>query len=319
MRISFYLVFPILGACALACSSSDDSGSATSTGGSSATAGAAGHAGSASSTAGAANGGSSGGGGSSAGGGAGAAQGGSSASLGGTGGASAGTGGASSAAGSANGGAGGASGAAGAGGSSGGSSGFPDPSTFKCNALLGVSVTGDWFGAGFETGLPGDKWQLKWKTESFIEQWADPNNAVWSTAVISACADASASPDRVIFTAVNWTFTTEADWEAQLTKDVETFKAKYAAVKEIDLMTMLRAPNNQICGQAGQGSTNEQIVQPFVDQAMTAVGAKYPTLVKILPPFYAPSCAIFQPNSPHFADGQAAVVAKVYRDYFMNH
>jgi len=212
---------------------------------------------------------------------------------------------------------------AGAGGASGGSAGasssFPDPSTFKCNALLGVSVTGDWFNAGFETGLPGDKWQLKWKTESFIEQWANPSDPVWSTAVISACTDASANPDRVIFTAVNWTYTTESEWETQLTKDVETFKTKYSAVKEIDLMTMLRAPNNQICGQAGQGSTNEQIVQPFVDQAMTAVGAKYPALVRILPPFYAPSCSVFLPNSPHFAAGQAAVVAQVYRDYFINH
>jgi len=41
--------------------------------------------------------------------------------------------------------------------------------------------------------------------------------------------------------------------------------------------------------------------------------------VRVLPNFYAPSCAVFQTNSPHFADGQAAVVAGVYRAYFVDH
>jgi hypothetical protein len=212
----------------------------------------------------------------------------------------------------------GAAGAAGSGGSAGGSS-FPDPSTFVCNAMIGVSVTADWFNGGFEAALPGDHWQLQWQSLAFVEQWADPTNAVWKAPIVSACKSDSATPDRVIFTGVNWTFTTADEWETQLTKAVETFRSKFPGVKEIDLMTMLRAPNNQICGQAGMGETNEQVVQPFVDQALAAVGAKYPNLVRILPDFYAPSCAVFQVNSPHYADGQFPVVAKVYSDYFMNH
>jgi hypothetical protein len=100
---------------------------------------------------------------------------------------------------------------------------------------------------------------------------------------------------------------------------VETFKSKYPAVREIDLMTMLRAPNNQVCGDPNVGETNEQVVNPFIDDALAAVGAKYPKLVRVLQKFYAPSCAVFQTNSPHFADGQAAVIAKVYRDYFLTH
>jgi hypothetical protein len=99
---------------------------------------------------------------------------------------------------------------------------------------------------------------------SFVEQWADPNDAVWSEPVMSACAPGSTNPDRVIFTGVNWTFTTEAQWETQLTAAVATFKMKYPAVREIDLMTMLRAPNNQVCGQADVAETNEQVVQAFI-------------------------------------------------------
>ena len=210
--------------------------------------------------------------------------------------------------------------AAGSGGSPGGvTTGFPDPSSFVCNALLGVSVTGDWFGAGFETPLAGAKWQLKWKSLAFVEQWADPESSVWDEATISACSNGSANPDRVIFTGVNWTFTTEAQWETQLTAVVQTIKGKYSAVKEIDLMTMLRAPDNQECGDPSAPQTREQVVDPFVDAAVAAVAAKFPKLVRVAPAMYAPSCDSFSPNLPHFADGTAPIVAKLYSDYYLNH
>ena len=185
--------------------------------------------------------------------------------------------------------------------------------------MLGVSVTGDWYTAGFETGLAGDKWQLKWKTLTFVEQWADPSNDIWTQAFTSNCANGSSNPDRVIFTGVNWTYTTEAEWETKLAAVVEVLKAKYSALKEIDLMTMLRAPNNMMCGDPAVAATHEQIVAPFIDQAITAVVAKYPSLVRAAPPFYAPNCDVFLKDSPHFAAGKAAVVAKVIRDYYATH
>ena len=213
----------------------------------------------------------------------------------------------------------GATGSAGAGGSGGTGPSFPDPSSFVCNAMLGVSVTGDWYNAGFETGLDGSKWQLKWRNLTFVEQWADPTNDIWSQAFTSNCANGSSTPDRVIFTGVNWTYTTEAEWETKLTAVVETLKGKYPALKEIDLMTMLRAPGNNLCGNTNVAASHEQVVAPFIDQAIAAVVAKYPSLVRAAPPFYAPDCAVFLPDSPHFADGKAAVVAKVIRDYYATH
>jgi len=194
--------------------------------------------------------------------------------------------------------------------------GFPDPSTFLCNLFIGVSVTGDWFTAGFEDGLNGDRWEAKTQSLAFVEKWANPTDAVWSQAVVSACPGRASSPDRVIFTGVNWTFTTESEWEDQLTNVIETLKSKFASLREIDLMTMLRAPGNQVCGNPG---SPEQVVQPFIDAAVAAVAAKYPGFVREAPPFYAPSCDVFLPNSPHFADGGAAAVAKVMRDYYESH
>ena len=193
---------------------------------------------------------------------------------------------------------------------------FPDPSTFACNLIIGVSVTADWFAADFEKGLDGDRWEAKTQSLAFVEQWADPANAAWSQALTSSCTSGAGDPDRVIFTGVNWTFTGEPDWETQLTKVVETLKGKYPGIREIDLMTMLRAPGNKVCGNPG---SPEQVVQPFIDQAIAAVVTKYPSLVRAAPPFYAPSCAVFLPNSPHFADGGAALVANVIRDYYGTH
>jgi hypothetical protein len=207
-------------------------------------------------------------------------------------------------------------GSAGAGGNAGG---FPDPASFVCNEMLGVSVTGDWFHAGFEDGLPGDKWQVKWQSQAFVEKWADPNHEVWSQAVESNCTNSSSNPDRVIFTAVNWTYTSEDPWETQLTAAIETIKLKYPAVKEIDVMTMLRAPNNQICGNPQTAGAQQQVIASYTDQAILAVAGKYPTLVRVAPKFYAPSCDVFQTDSPHFAAGKAAVVAKLIHDYYIDH
>src|SRR5262249_13856041 len=51
---------------------------------------------------------------------------------------------------------------------------------FTCTEVLGVSVTGDWFGAGFEDGIDGGRWQARSRTHAFVEQWADPNSDLWS-------------------------------------------------------------------------------------------------------------------------------------------
>jgi hypothetical protein len=222
---------------------------------------------------------------------------------------------------------GGSAGAAGsggtaAGGGAGGAGGgamFPDPSTFVCNGMLGVSVNDDWFTAGFEDVVDNAKWQLRWRSLAFVDQWADPQNSIWTEPLVSACANGSTSPDRVLYTGVNWTYTTAAEWVPQLTAVVENIKAKYPGVKEIDLMTMLRAPGNKICGNASGTSTREQVTAPFVDEAIATVAAKYPTLVRVAPPFYAPNCDVFLPDSPHYAAGKAAVVSKVFSDYYVNH
>src|SRR5262245_60838764 len=73
---------------------------------------------------------------------------------------------------------------------------------YACTQIMGVSVTGDWFGAGFEDGLDGGRWQAMWRKHAFVNLWADPANELWSQPLTSPCTAGAQNPDRVIFTGV---------------------------------------------------------------------------------------------------------------------
>jgi hypothetical protein len=260
------------------------------------------------------------------------------------------TGGASAAGGSASGGvsapggsaSGGASANSGTGGNSGGAGGSPNPDAggkdsppaadssndlavdrgsdggattqHTCNLIIGGSLAGEWFAAGFETFVDNARWEIIPKSEAYTNLWADPKNADWSTAIVSPCTTGSTNPDRVIFIGFNWTYTTAAEWQADLEKIITNIQTKYSNVKRIDLMTMIRSPNNQTCGQA----TGEDIVQPFVDDAIASVvAAPHTAQVTAAPKFYVPDCATFGPTtSPHFTPAGNTAMAKIIGAYY---
>jgi hypothetical protein len=193
---------------------------------------------------------------------------------------------------------------------------------FVCNQVMGVSVTGDWFTAGFESAVDDGRWQVISQSHAYIDLWADPANAVWSIAPVSACALNADNPDRVLFTGCNWTYTTVAEWTTAFTAVVEDLKAKYPGLKRIDLMTMLRAPGNKVCtfvlveGEEPVEGIDEVVVEPWIDEAIAKVVAAYPGFVTAAPKFQAPSCDVFTFPGPHFSEGGDAVVAKVFSDYY---
>jgi len=162
------------------------------------------------------------------------------------------------------------------------------------------------------------KWQLRWRSLGFVDQWADPQNSIWTEPLVSACANGSTSPDRVLYTGVNWTYTTAAEWVPQLTAVSRTSRPVSGRQRDRFDDDAARA-RNKICGKPSGSSTREQVTAPFVDEAIATVAAKYPTLVRVAPPFYAPNCDVFLPDSPHYAAGKAAAVSKVFSDYYVNH
>jgi hypothetical protein len=179
---------------------------------------------------------------------------------------------------------------------------------FECTQVMGVSVTGDWFGAGFEDGLDGERWQALWRSHAFVEQWADPASDVWTMKPRSPCARRSDDPDRVIFTGVNWEYKTREAWQEKLRAVVETIRIKYPGVKRIDLLTMLRGPGNRTCG------SEMTVVAPYVDEAVRAVVAGHPGLVFAGPQVETGSCDVFTKGGPHFTDAGMATVARLYRE-----
>ena len=183
----------------------------------------------------------------------------------------------------------------------------PVPGAFVCTEILGVSVTGDWFGAGFEDGLDGARWQARSRTHAFVEQLADPASDLWSLPPASPCAQRSEDPDRVIFTAVNWDYTTRAEWEKALEAVVATLGVKRPGARRIEIMTMLRGPGNQTCGSV------MTVVQPYVDEAIAAVVARHPGLVVAAPRVELESCAPFDKGGPHYTEAGKAAVAAAYR------
>lgn len=187
---------------------------------------------------------------------------------------------------------------------------FEPQDRFACTEVIGVSVTGDWFGAGFEKGVDDKRWQGRTKTHAFVELWGDPSNEVWKTPVVSPCAEHGSNPDRVIFTAVNWEWKTADLWTAGITKAVETIKAKYPGVKRIEVITMLRAPGNKTCGDY------RTVVEPYVDEAVARVSTAFPSLVRPGPKFEPPTCEVFTKGGPHFTKPGMEVVAKVYADHY---
>jgi len=186
------------------------------------------------------------------------------------------------------------------------------PQTFVCSSVLGLMLTSQWYTGGFETapGIDNARWQLKWMEHAYIDEWANVNSTFWGITPVSPCAQNSDSPDRVVLIALSWTITTLAEWESNVTKDVENIKVKYPNVKQIVLMTIVRGPGNKSCGNTTVVAENT-LVPAYIDQALADVAAKDPTLVKVGPKAEGASCADFMGTGPHLTAAGDMAVAKV--------
>ena len=185
-----------------------------------------------------------------------------------------------------------------------------DKTDFVCTQVMGVSVTGDWYSGGFETGVDDGRFQAMTRKHGFIEFWADPSNEIWSVPVVSPCTKRSNNPDRVVLTTVNWNYKTVAEWTLALNQAVATLKSKYKGLRRIELLTMLRGPGNATCGDP------KTVVAPAIDEAIAKVAAAHVDLVVAGPKIEAPACTVFTKGGPHYVPEGFAEVAKVYAAHY---
>ena len=233
------------------------------------------------------------------------------------------------------------SGGSGGSGGSAGSAGTPSeeqPSNFTCTQVIGAMITGEWFNGGnFEQKLEAlggdpDKWEIKNEHYGTIEKWVNPteeahdnDHLYWGHAVGSACAMNSNNPDRVIFTAISWEFTTEQQWQTALEAVVANIKAKYSNIRWIELVSQMRCPNNMMCnenavqgpGSDAQASLQDCYVWPAQDAAMAAVAAADP-IVGLAPQFDAETCRPEGIDGAHLGSANNAVAQSV-AEYYAEH
>ena len=188
-----------------------------------------------------------------------------------------------------------------------------DSQSFSCTLVIGCFQTSQWFGAGFEAALSNEKWEIKADHNTFTENWANPTDAFWSLPVASACTNGATSPDRVLFVAYSKTLMTEAAWKSQLDQVVANVKAKFPTVRRLDLLAMVRAPNNEMCANNNNPST---IVRAEQDQAMQAVADDSGGTIKVGPKYFAPSCDSFVTNNTNLTEAAAAAIAPTLAAFY---
>ncbi|HXK18892.1 MAG TPA: hypothetical protein VNG33_13870 [Polyangiaceae bacterium] len=193
---------------------------------------------------------------------------------------------------------------------SGGGGGSP---SFSCTLVIGCFQTSQWYGAGFEATVGTDKWEIKADHNTFTENWANPTDAFWNLPIASPCAKDQSLPDRVLFISYSKTLTTEDAWETQLSQVIANVKTKFPSVKQVDLLGMVRAPNNVMCANNNNPST---IVKPEQDQALQAVADKSAGMVKVGPKYFAPSCDSFVTNNTNLTDAAAAAIAPTLSAFY---
>lgn len=171
---------------------------------------------------------------------------------------------------------------------SGSDAGPTEPQDFTCSLILGAGQTLQWYNAGFEPAVGSAKWEIKATDNTYTEAWAMPNSAFWNVTVQSPCTTSATAPDRVLFIVYSKALAAQADWEAQLNKAMANIKSKYPSVKRIDLLSMVRGPDNKMCGTAVATQVSAE-----QDMAMKAVADASAGMIKVGPEYFAPSCAAF--------------------------
>jgi hypothetical protein len=207
--------------------------------------------------------------------------------------------------------------------------------------LLGTFTASQWFNGNMPggadkdflmaTGIDATKWEGKTQKYAYIEKWADPANALWSVALTNPCATDSMTPDRIVFVGFSPQSNADQDfamygpatkdemgWETQLNAVITNIKSKYPSAKEIDILTMGRAPNNMLCSNNSDLAT---IIPAIEDAAYAAVGAASNGMVVVGPKYYVPDCnnSYIFANDSDYTSTAADYIAMEMATYYVAH
>jgi hypothetical protein len=145
--------------------------------------------------------------------------------------------------------------------------------------------------------------------------WADPNSPYWKTNVISACTKGSATPDRVIFLPFSLSLKTLEEWQSNLDKVVSAIKLHFPAVKRIEFISTIRAPNNQPCPNDNDSGI---VVPAYVDEAIQNAADKSGGLVTVGPKIAVKDCSWWVGGTDLTGAGNTGV-GQLYAEHYSIH
>jgi len=182
---------------------------------------------------------------------------------------------------------------------------------FACSEMMGLWVMSQWWGA-FEKGVNNAAWQYIFVHHGYLETWADPTSAYWTTKVISPCPAGADHPDRVIFLPFSLTLKTLEEWQGNLSKVVDAIKTRFAGVRRIEFITTIRSPQNQRC----PNDNDPNIVVPtYVDDAIKNVAEQSGGLVTVGPKIEVADCKWWVGGTDLTGEGNTGVGQR-YADYY---
>jgi hypothetical protein len=195
--------------------------------------------------------------------------------------------------------------------SQGGAGGSGGAAGFVCSQVQGLTLTREWYLAGFEAGVVDGEWQMKAAQSAYVDEWAKSDSPFWNTALESPCQNGSTQPDRVVFVVLSWTIMTQEDWRSAVQGAVDAIQAKYPGLRRVDLMTIIRGPDNAACGDPNVYAESTHI-PAALDAALAEVAAGAPALVYVAPQFAVDACSDFQGTGPHLTSaGNAKLSAEI--------
>ena len=191
----------------------------------------------------------------------------------------------------------------------------PGNGDYSCTLVIGIAATAQWFNAGFEKLVDGNKWEVEAIHSGFIQTWADPNGSFWNTGPSSACATNAKTPDRVIQVALwlHWMHASVDEWVKALDQVVKNWKAKNPNLKRLEFATFVRSPGGKPCPAA---MAFKSFIEPEQDMAYEKIAAMYPGFVFVAPKWEVPNCSDFGGNPPHFSGTGATNAAKQIAAYY---
>ncbi|HVR62813.1 MAG TPA: hypothetical protein VMU50_13000, partial [Polyangia bacterium] len=185
---------------------------------------------------------------------------------------------------------------------------------FTCSWVVGITTTGEWYRSGFENVVDNARWQNTHVEMGHLEKWADPANGIWNVTIDSPCAMNSKTPDRVVFSAVKYEWTTMEEFLPAYISAIKNFLTKYPSIKQIWLMTYERAPMDMQCN--GANRPTYSWIKPVQDQVAAMMPAMFPGIVYIAPKWEVDKCSDFG-LCPHLSGAANMAEAKKIGEFFL--